>query len=163
MTGRRLGLIAALGSLGMMIAALGFQYIGELHPCKMCYWQRYPHIAAIGIGVLFLFLAYRGLLVLGALSALTTGVIGVYHVGVEQKWWQGPDTCTSGSIDGLSTEQLMAQIMAAPIIRCDEIAWSFLSLSMASWNLIASLLLAALWFYAWRIWPRADISASIHS
>ena len=66
MTGRRLGLIAALGSLGMMIAALGFQYIGELPPCKMCYWQRYPHIAAIGIGVLFLFFAYRGLLLLGA-------------------------------------------------------------------------------------------------
>ena len=163
MTQRSLGLIAALGSLGMMIAALGFQYIGELPPCKMCYWQRYPHIAAIGIGVLFLLLAYRGLLVLGALSALTTGVIGVYHVGVEQKWWQGPDTCTSGSIDGLSTEQLMAQIMAAPIVRCDEIAWSFLSLSMASWNLIASLLLAALWFYAWQIWPRPDLSEPTHS
>ena len=69
MTGRRLGLIAALGSLGIMIAALGFQYIGDLPPCKMCYWQRYPHITAIGIGVLFLFFAYRGLLLLGALVA----------------------------------------------------------------------------------------------
>jgi disulfide bond formation protein DsbB len=120
MTGRRLGLIAALGSLGMMIAALGFQYIGELPPCKMCYWQRYPHIAAIGIGVLFLFFAYRGLLLLGALSALTTGVIGVYHVGVEQKWWQGPDTCTSSSTDGLSVDQLLDQIMTAPLVRCDD-------------------------------------------
>ena len=104
MTGRSLGLIAALGSLGMMIAALGFQYIGEFPPCKMCYWQRYPLIAAIGIGVLFLLLAYRGLLVLGALSALTTGVIGVYHVGVEQKWWQGPDTCTWDILTELITE-----------------------------------------------------------
>ena len=104
----------------------------------MCYWQRYPHIAAIGIGVLFLFFAYRGLLVLGALSALTTGVIGVYHVGVEQKWWQGPDTCTSSSTDGLSVDQLLDQIMTAPLVRCDEIAWSLMGISMAGWNAIVS-------------------------
>lgn len=148
MTGHRLGLIAALGSLGMMIAALGFQYIGELPPCKMCYWQRYPHMAAIGIGVLFLLLAYRGLLVLGALSALTTGVIGVYHVGVEQKWWQGPDTCTSSSTDGLSFDQLLDQIMTAPLVRCDEIAWSLMGISMAGWNAIVSFALAFLWVTA---------------
>ena len=111
MTGRRLGLIAAFGSLGMIITALGFQYIGELPPCKMCYLQRYPHIAAVGIGILFLMLAYRRLLLLGALSASTTGVIGIYHVGVEQTWWQGPDTCTSSSTDGLSVDQLLDQIM----------------------------------------------------
>ena len=150
MTGRRLGLIATLGSLGMMIAALGFQYIGELPPCKMCYWQRYPHIAAIGIGILFLFLAYRGLLLLAALSALTTGFIGVYHVGVEQKWWQGPDTCTSSSTDGLSVDQLLDQIMTAPLVRCDEIAWSLMGISMAGWNAIVSFALAFMWVAAFK-------------
>ena len=148
MTGHRLGLIAALGSLGMMIAALGFQYIGELPPCKMCYWQRYPHIAAIGIGVLFLLFAYRGFLLLGALSALTTGVIGVYHVGVEQKWWQGPDTCTASSTAELNVDQLLVQIMTAPLVRCDEIAWSLMGISMAGWNAIVSFALAFLWVTA---------------
>ena len=162
-TASRLALLAGAGSLVILLAAFGFQYIGELAPCKLCLWQRYPHVLAIVLAVLFVRVKHRLLLWLGGVASLSTTAIAAYHSGIEQKWWQGPDTCTSGSIDGLSTEQLMAQIMAAPIIRCDEIAWSFLSLSMASWNLIASLLLAALWFYAWRIWPRADISASIHS
>ena len=145
-----MGLIAALGSLGMLIAALSFQYIGGFPPCKMCYWQRYPHIAAIGIGVLFLLFAYRGLLLLGALSALTTGIIGVYHVGVEQKWWQGPDTCTSSSTDALSVDQLLDQIMTAPLVRCDEIAWSLMGISMAGWNAIVSFALAFLWITAFK-------------
>jgi disulfide bond formation protein DsbB len=162
-TASRLALLAGAGSLVILLAAFGFQYIGELAPCKLCLWQRYPHVLAIVLAVLFVRVKHRLLLWLGGVASLSTAAIAAYHSGIEQKWWQGPDTCTSGSIDGLSTEQLMAQIMAAPIIRCDEIAWSFLSLSMASWNLIASLLLAALWFYAWRIWPRPDISASIHS
>ena len=162
-TASRLALLAGAGSLVILLAAFGFQYIGELAPCKLCLWQRYPHVLAIVLAVLFVRVKHRLLLWLGGVASLSTAAIAAYHSGIEQKWWQGPDTCTSGSIDGLSTEQLMAQIMAAPIIRCDEIAWSFLSLSMASWNLIASLLLAALWFYAWRIWPSADISASIHS
>ena len=162
-TASRLALLAGAGSLVILLAAFGFQYIGELAPCKLCLWQRYPHGLAIVLAVLFARVKHRLLLWLGGVASLCTAAIAAYHSGIEQKWWQGPDTCTSGSIDGLSTEQLMAQIMAAPIIRCDEIAWSFLSLSMASWNLIASLLLAALWFYAWRIWTRQDISASIHS
>ena len=162
-TASRLALLAGAGSLVILLAAFGFQYIGELAPCKLCLWQRYPHGLAIVLAVLFVRVKHRILLWLGGVASLGTAAIAAYHSGIEQKWWQGPDTCTSGSIDGLSTEQLMAQIMAAPIIRCDEIAWSFLRLSMASWNLIASLLLAALWFYAWRIWPRQDISASIYS
>lgn len=162
-TASRLALLAGAGSLIILLAAFGFQYIGDLAPCKLCLWQRYPHGLVIVLTVIFARVKHRLLLWLGGVASLSTAGIAAYHSGVEQKWWQGPDTCTSGSIDGLNTDQLIAQIMASPIIRCDEIAWSFLSLSMASWNLIASLLLAALWFYAWRIWPRPDISASIHS
>ena len=162
-TASRLAFLAGAGSLVILLAAFGFQHIGELAPCKLCLWQRYPHGVAIFLAVIFLRVKHHLLLWLGGFASLSTAAIAAYHSGVEQKWWPGPDTCTSGSIDGLSTEQLLAQIMAAPIIRCDEIAWSFLSLSMASWNLIASLLLAALWFYAWRIWPRTNISASLRS
>ena len=80
MNARTLGICAALGSLAMMLGALGFQYLGDLPPCKMCYWQRYPHIAAIGIGAIFYLTSLRFLLLLGGLSALTTALIGVYHV-----------------------------------------------------------------------------------
>lgn len=148
MTRSQLILIAAGGSAAMMIGALGFQYIGEMPPCKLCYWQRYPHIAAIVIGILALFIAGRALPLLGALAALTTAAIGGYHTGVERGWWEGPSSCTSGSVADMSTSDLMAQIMAAPLVRCDEVPWELFTLSMASWNMIISAGLAVIWVLA---------------
>ena len=141
-------LIATLGSAALLLGALAFQFIGELPPCKMCYWQRYPHVAAVMAGALWFFAHTRLLIWIGALSALTTGLIGVYHAGVEQDWWEGPTTCTSGNISGLSTDELLDQIMNAPLVRCDEIPWEMLGLSMAGWNAVISLGLAAIWFAA---------------
>jgi disulfide bond formation protein DsbB len=147
---RVLILAAAAGSAAMMLGALGFQFIGEMPPCKLCYWQRYPHVAAIGIGVLALMLPSSALLYLGALAALTTAGIGIYHSGVERGFWEGPTTCTSGAIGGLTPEQLLEQIMGAPLVRCDEVPWEMLGLSMASWNAVASLGLACVWIAAAR-------------
>jgi disulfide bond formation protein DsbB len=147
---RVLILAAAAGSAAMMLGALGFQFIGEMPPCKLCYWQRYPHIAAIGIGMLAFILPGTGLLYLGALAALTTAGIGVYHSGVDRGFWEGPTTCTSGPIGGLTPEQLLEQIMGAPLVRCDEVPWEMLGLSMASWNALASFGLACLWIAAAR-------------
>ncbi|MFZ5961524.1 disulfide bond formation protein B [Thalassococcus sp. BH17M4-6] len=150
MTRKTLILVATLGSLALMLGALGFQYLGGLPPCKLCYWQRYPHIAAIAIGGLALATGLRALPWLGALATLATAGVGLYHTGVERGWWDGPSTCTSGSIDGLSTDALLDQIMGAPLIRCDEVAWQLLSLSMASWNMLVSLALCAVWIAAAR-------------
>lgn len=153
---RILILAATLGSAAMMVGALGFQYLGELPPCKMCYWQRYPHVAAVGIGVLAFVLPGVGLtalLYLGAVAALVTAGIGVYHTGVERGFWEGPTTCTSGPIGGLTPEQLMEQIMGAPLVRCDEVPWELFTLSMASWNAIISFALAGLWIAAARSKP----------
>ncbi|MGB0797603.1 MAG: disulfide bond formation protein B, partial [Paracoccaceae bacterium] len=86
--------------------------------------------------------------VLGLLSALITAGIGGFHAGVERGWWEGPQSCTSTSIDNLSTEELLAQIMSAPMVRCDEIPWQMFGLSMAGWNMVVSICLAVLWTIA---------------
>lgn len=144
-------LIAAAGSAALLLGAWGFQYLGGLAPCKMCIWQRYPHGAAVLIGALALALPRATLLpLLGALAALTTAAIGVFHAGVEQKWWEGPSSCTSGDIGGLSTEDLMEQIMSAPLVRCDDIPWQMFGLSMAGWNAVLSGVLVLVWIAAWR-------------
>ncbi|MEP5154215.1 disulfide bond formation protein B [Planktotalea sp.] len=150
MTRFQLTLLATAGSAALMLGALGFQYIGEMPPCKMCYWQRYPHVAAIAIGLLALVFGSRLLLLLGALAALTTAGIGAYHSGVEQGWWEGPTTCTSGPIGDLSASDLLAQIMDAPLVRCDEIPWELFGLSMAGWNMVISFGLAVVWILAAR-------------
>lgn len=148
LTRRPLMLLAAAGSLALILAALGFQYIGEMPPCKLCYWQRYGHFGAIAVGVVALVFAPVVLAWLGAAAALWSAAIGAYHTGVERGWWEGPTTCTSQPIGGLSTDELLNQIMAAPLVRCDEVPWELFTLSMASWNMLASLALAAIWIMA---------------
>ncbi|UWR04799.1 disulfide bond formation protein B [Ruegeria conchae] len=152
MTKKTLILIATTGSAALLLGAWGFQYIGGFAPCKMCIWQRYPHGAAIVLGVLaFAFPGIRPLPLLGALAAATTAGVGFYHAGVEQGWWEGPSTCTSGDIGGLSAEELMNQIMSAPLARCDEIPWEMFGISMAGWNGLFSAGLVLVWIAAWRV------------
>lgn len=151
--------LAAAGSAAMLAAALGFQYLGELPPCKMCYWQRYPHAAAALLGALALFLPGTTLILimayLAAFAALVTSAIGAYHAGVEQGWFEGPTTCTSGSIEGLSADELLNQILAAPVVRCDEIPWDLFGLSMAGWNSAVSFGLFLIWVASIRHLQRA--------
>lgn len=151
LTRPRLTLIATLGSVALLGGAFAFQYIGGLAPCALCLWQRWPHAAAILIGAVALATGWRGLLWLGALAALATAGIGIFHVGVEQLWWEGLATCSTGSISGISTADLLdpSADVAAPV-RCDAIAWQLAGISMAGWNAILSLGLAAIWVGAAR-------------
>ena len=145
---------ATLGSFLALTSAYAFEYLGGLAPCHLCWLQRYPHFAALALGALALMirsaLLIRLLALAGALAALTTSALGAYHTGVERQWWPGPTTCTSGSIANISAKDLLAQIQAAPVVKCDEVAWQMLTLSMASWNMIFSLGLVVLWLMAAR-------------
>ena len=150
MSRQRLVLIAALGSALMLAGAFAFQHFGGLAPCKLCLWQRWPHGAAMLIGLVAAMMPLRVLSALGALVVLAGAAIAAYHVGVEQSWWQGPTGCASGSISGLSVQELLDQINAAPLVRCDEIPWSLAGVSMAGWNGIISVGLALVWLLSAR-------------
>ncbi|MEM1431883.1 MAG: disulfide bond formation protein B [Pseudomonadota bacterium] len=149
--------LAGAGSLGLLLSAWFYQYVIGLAPCAMCYWQRWPHIAAIVIAVLA---AARlpwgvafGLALAGGFAAATSAGIGVYHSGVERGWWEGPASCTSGGagLAGLSGADLLDPAAAAPIVLCDEISWQFLGLTMANYNVLISLGIAGVWgLAAWR-------------
>ena len=150
MTRKNLMLLAAGGSLALLLGAFFFQALGYA-PCKLCLWQRWPHGVAIGAGLLVLALGPLMLVgVAGFLGALTTGGIGVYHTGVERGWWEGPTSCTGAgnSLAGLSGADLLSTAAPVDIVFCDEVAWWFLGLSMASWNAIISFGLAAIWYLA---------------
>ena len=147
-TSHRLILIATFGSAALLLGALYFQYFQGLAPCKMCIWQRWPHGMAIALGLAALVFRRREIMILAGLVVIIGAGIGLFHAGVEQNWWEGPNTCTSGSIGGLSTEELLDQILAAPVVRCDEIVWSFIGLTMAAWNAVISSGLAGVWLLA---------------
>ncbi|MCC5964143.1 MAG: disulfide bond formation protein B [Rhodobacteraceae bacterium] len=146
--GRRLQLVALAGSVGLLLGALAFEHIGGLAPCPLCIWQRWPHVVALlGAGALI----WSPLALIGAAGAAGSGGIGVYHTGVERGWWEGPASCAAGEVSGMSAEELLAQIMAAPVVRCDEVPWEMLGLSMASWNAVASFAIAGLWLASLRL------------
>lgn len=142
-------LVALLLPLALLLGAFGSQYLGGLYPCEMCWWQRYAHMAALAPAALA-FTApaqsprSRNLTLLAALGIAVSGVIGVYHAGVEAKIFEGFTTCTSLIKPGGSTADLLKQITHAPLIRCDQVQYRFLGISLAGWNAILSLGGAAL-------------------
>lgn len=140
--------LALAGSMALLLGALAFQYLGGMAPCQLCIWQRWPHVVAL-LGALGLVLPGPVWPLAGAAGTATSGGIGVYHTGVERGWWPGPTSCSGGGdLSGLTPGQLLDRVLAAPVVRCDQVPWEMLGLSMASWNAVISFALAALWLSA---------------
>ncbi|GMG80851.1 disulfide bond formation protein B [Paralimibaculum aggregatum] len=143
--------LAGAASALMLLAAFGFQYLGGLAPCPMCLWQRWPHAAAAVLAVLAVtafWRMHRTLAGLGAVAMLVSAALGFYHAGVEQGWWRGLSGCVAPDPSALSADALLTQILETDIVRCDEIPWSFLGLSMAAWNAVVSLGIAVVWIWS---------------
>lgn len=135
-------------SICMILGAWAFEFIGGLAPCKLCYYQRYPHWLAAGSGAMALLSGVTLFAYVAALGAAASGGVALFHTGVERGWWEGPATCTSGDITGMSADDLFNQIMNAPLVRCDDIPWQMFTLSMANYNALLSLAAALLWLFA---------------
>jgi disulfide bond formation protein DsbB len=147
-----LSLIAALtvaiaGAL-TIAGAWFFQLVIGLKPCPMCLEQRWPYYIGIPLALIVALAAWRraprtvvviGLIALAALMLWGTGM-GVYHAGVEWKFWPGPTECT-GTPDFGGAGGLLNRLQTINITRCDEAAWRFLGLSLAGYNAIISLAL----------------------
>jgi len=136
--------IALLLPLALLAGAWGSQLIGGLQPCEMCHWQRWPHYAAVVAAALAFVVPGRSIrltLVVGAAALIAvSGMIGVFHAGVEYHWWQGVTACsTSVSGVGISTDEMLRRILAAPVVRCDAAQWRLFGISLAGFNAIFSL------------------------
>lgn len=139
---RQAAIIATIAAAGLLIAVFAMEHFGGLAPCKLCLLQRWPHGAVVVLGGVAMLPAIsesgrRLLLGLCAVAFAITAGIGIYHVGVEQGIIAGPTSC-SGGITGDSVEELRRKLMAAPIVRCDEVPWSLFGISLAGYNVIAS-------------------------
>lgn len=148
MTQQQLTSLAAFGSFSLLAGAYIFQAFGY-PPCQMCFWQRWPHMAAVVIGVLAFVVPNRVWPWLGVIAAGITSLIGVFHTGVENGWWEGPSSCTGGGLDALDGADLLS-MTGDKLIMCDQVSWSLLGLSMASWNAVFSFGIMLLWLAAAR-------------
>jgi disulfide bond formation protein DsbB len=132
--------LARLIALGTPLALLGGAYLSQylgLVACEMCWWQRYAHFAALLFAVLA-FVRPPGtvFVALAGQAIAISGVIGLFHAGVEYGWWQGFTACTAPVIAQGSNP--LDAIMNAPTVRCDEVQWSLLGISLAGWNFLVS-------------------------
>ena len=140
----------ALSFAALCVAWLA-QYGAGLAPCHLCYLQRYAYWAAIALGCVAVRYSYepkprRIWLNLTGIALLTVAGIAVFHVGVEQGWWAGSEACVGEGAAGQSVEDLTATIMNAPLTRCDEPAFVLFGISMAGYNALYALALAAFAF-----------------
>src|SRR4051812_5908462 len=128
-------------SLVLLLGAFAFQYLGGLAPCEMCIWQRWPHGAAILFGLVGGGLAAgrvlppslaRTVTILAIAAIAISGAIGIFHAGVEWKFWPGPPACTGfGYVPGRDDN--------FQVVRCDEAQWRLLGISLAGYNALFSL------------------------
>ena len=141
---RRASLLVAFASLVVVGSAISSEVFGGLAPCVLCLYQRIPYAITIVLGLIG-FAAPRlfiPAMLLAALAFLVGGGIGMFHVGVEQGWWEGMESCVGSQDKAASIDELRAQIMATPVIRCTDIQWSLFGISMAGYNVLVSLMLA---------------------
>ncbi len=151
--GRRTAFLLLLAG---SVIALGGAFIGQygfdLHPCVLCIYQRWPHGVVIALCLLAFVVkapgVRTGLLALTGLAIAVGAGIAAFHVGVEQGWWEGTSSCAAAIGGATSLKELEAQIMAAPLVRCDEVAWSLFGISMAGYNFLLS---AAMALFAWTV------------
>ena len=138
------GTIAAIAA-ATLGGAWFFQYALDIKPCPMCLEQRYAYYLVIVLGAVLAFAAPRlprALVIVGlailALAACGNSIFGAYHAGVEWGFWQGPTTCTGPITDLGSAGDLLKRLGTVKVIRCDEVQWRFLGLSLAGYNVLIS-------------------------
>jgi disulfide bond formation protein DsbB len=140
---RRFPVFVLVTSTAVLGGALLSQYWGGLAPCELCLLQRWPWAAAIIISLVAIMVGSRAALPWVALLLAAVFAVGsavaFYHVGVEKHWFAGPTTCTGAATAADTVEALKARILGQMPVRCDEPAWMLWGISLAGWNLLASL------------------------
>ena len=137
-------------SFSMIFFALISEYVFGFAPCSLCLIQRYPHILVAMSSVWLIFFKTHNVFLypVNTLVMALSIILASYHVGVEQSIFQGPQSCSSSNlplVSEKSAEALLKEILNTSVIRCNEVTWSFMGLSMATWNLILSIALFIGW------------------
>ncbi|MDI1262535.1 MAG: disulfide bond formation protein B [bacterium] len=148
-------LVLALVAAATLAGAWFFQLVLDIRPCPLCLEQRYAYYIAVPLALVVAFVASRGAprhvvlagFALLLVAALANAWLGGYHAGVEWKFWQGPTDCSGPVVDLGRAGNLLERLDTVKVIRCDEVQWRFLGLSLAGYNVLISMLMAliALW------------------
>lgn len=151
-------LLVTLIAAATIAGAWFFQLVLEILPCPLCLEQRYAYYLAIPLGALTALAAKNGAprppllaaLAILALATLANAGLGAYHSGVEWGFWKGPTDCSGPVVNLGNAGDLFSRLDTVKVVRCDEVQWRFLGLSLAGYNVLISLLMSAIaaWGFA---------------
>ena len=147
----RIGALVLFAAAAVILTALAFEHFGGYVPCPLCLQQRYAYYTGVPALFFALVLLSAGhtrtaaaVFLAVALIFLANAVLGAYHTGVEWKFWPGPTDCSGPVVDLGSAGTLLQRLDSVKVIRCDEVQWRFLGLSLAGYNVLISLLMAVM-------------------
>jgi disulfide bond formation protein DsbB len=151
-------------SLATLLGAWFFQFVVKLPPCPLCLEQRIPYYIVIPLSLVVVIAALlrapRGLIAVGfaaiLVAMLVSAGLGAYHAGVEWRFWPGPADCSGPVTDFTAKGPLLDQLRSIRVVRCDEAAWRFLGISLAGYNALVSLALAAVAAFGLTVRHRAN-------
>ena len=150
-------------SLSSLIFVFILQYEYGILPCKICIWQRWPHIFNIILVLIILSSSLKTnfVFVFGLINMFLAFILALYHYGLEQNLWDNVFSCT-GKIEfnELSTEEILKNLNNTPIKNCEIEAWNFLNLSLTGWNLILTFFMLLIWFLLFYYQKRSHESNS---
>jgi disulfide bond formation protein DsbB len=146
----RAGVLVLSAAAVVILAALGFEHVGGYAPCPLCLQQRYAYYTSIPLLALALVLIFAkrsgtaaSIFIVVALAFLANAGLGAYHAGVEWELWPGPESCAAAGALSTNAGNLLSDLATTRVVRCDQAAWRLLGLSLAGWNVVASLALSA--------------------
>lgn len=142
-------ILITLAAWGMFVASIIAEHVFNLLPCSMCMYQRYMHFAIGALGLMIYHIPHRVSVLIVSMAFLGSAGLAGYHVGIEHGVFPAPKSCGQ-AMKADSIEELRAKLLNRPTVRCDKPAWTLGGISMAGYNFLASLGLAALGFLSYR-------------
>ena len=132
--------------LASLIAAFIIQYGLGYQPCKLCIYQRIPYIISVFLIIELIFFKKneKTTLLLLSLIFIISTILAFYHFGIEQGFFTESFVCESASFSETLTKDQLLEQLKQNTISCKDVSFRVLGLSLASINIIFSLILSVI-------------------
>jgi len=132
----------------VILSALFIEYILKVKPCALCIYERYPYYLILLFTILFFFKTNwkNQLMILIIITSIVSFFLAGYHVGIEYGLINELSSCKTEVSKNISKDILLKELQSKLAPSCKEVAFKLFGLSLASINMIMSLILTILYY-----------------
>ena len=137
----------------VILSALFIEFFLKVKPCILCIYQRYPYYIITFLSLIyFLKKDLKILLILLIiLTSLASITLSTYHAGIETGLIEETTSCKTSLNNNLSKDAILKQLESNLASSCKEVSFKLFGFSLASINIILSLILTTIYYkiYLW--------------